>query len=299
MQETLGHNWKEYSAEALGLGLFMVSACTFSVLLFHPASPASSIAIAIKLVMMGAAMGLTAVAIFKSPFGKLSGAHINPAVTLTFWRLGKIKTGDALYYVLFQFIGAAAGVLLSWIALGGTLADSAVNFAVTVPDSSGPIVSFASEFAISFGMMATVLVASNHRSLAKFTPFLAGTLVAGYIALESPVSGMSMNPARTFGSALFAANWTSWWIYFTAPPLAMLAAAEVFVRLRGPHAVLCAKLDHDSRYGCIFDCQKSSVGSRASGVGKKSIGLSTRDSRPTTLDSRLSTRDSRPPTTDH
>ncbi len=144
--------------------------------------------------------------------------------------------------------------MVSWAALGGMLADSVVNFAVTVPDSSGPIVSFIAEFGISFGMMATVLVVSNHRSLSHSTPYLAGTLVAVYIALESPISGMSMNPARTYGSAIFAGNWSGWWVYFTAPPLAMLAAAEFFVRLRGPHAVLCAKLDHDSRYGCIFNC---------------------------------------------
>lgn len=254
MQEATGHNWKEYFAEALGLGIFMISACVFSVLLFHPAIAPTEFPQSLKLPLMGAAMGITAVAIFKSPFGKLSGAHINPAVTLTFWRLGKIKSSDAAFYVLFQFIGATAGVLISWIALGSGLADAAVNFAITVPDGSGPAVSFAAEFAISFGIMATVLVTSNNSVLAKFTPFLAGSLVALYIALESPISGMSMNPARTFGSAIFAGNWSGWWVYLTAPPLAMLAAAEVFTRLRGPHAVLCAKLDHDSRYGCIFDC---------------------------------------------
>jgi len=254
MQERIGQNWREYFAEALGLGLFMISACTFSVLLFHPAYAPTGISQSLRLSLMGASMGVTAIAIFKSPFGKLSGAHINPAVTLTFWRLGKIRSTDAAFYVLFQFIGATAGVLISWGALGAVLADSMVNFAVTIPNGSGPAVSFAAEFAISFGMMATVLVASNHAGFSKFTPFVAGTLVAVYIAVESPISGMSMNPARTFGSAIFAGTWTGWWVYFAAPPLAMLAAAEIFLRLRGPHAVLCAKLDHDSSYRCIFNC---------------------------------------------
>lgn len=232
----------------------MVSACVFSVLLFHPDSSAYKWNLQLRFALIGLAMGLTAIAIFKSPFGKLSGAHINPAVTLTFWRLGKIKTWDAVFYVLFQFIGATFGVFLSWLILWDFLANKNVNFAVTIPNSSGWIVSFIAEFIISFGMMTMVLITSNHVKLSRFTPYFAGGLVAIYISLEAPVSGMSMNPARTFGSALIANVWNDWWIYFAAPPLAMLAAAEIFVRLKGTHSVLCAKFDHYSQMRCIFNC---------------------------------------------
>jgi len=82
----------------------------------------------------------------------------------------------------------------------------------------------------------------------------AGLLVMTYISIEAPISGMSMNPARTLGSAFSAANWTAIWIYFTAPPLGMLLAAELYVRPRGPARVLCAKLHHDNRERCIFRC---------------------------------------------
>jgi aquaporin Z len=232
----------------------MVSACVFSVLLFHPESAVIGWNLQIRFVLIGLAMGLTAIAIFKSPFGKLSGAHINPSVTLTFWRLGKIKTPDAIFYALFQFIGGGLGVWLSWLFLGDWLANKDVNFAVTIPNQNGAIVSFISEFIISFGMMMMVLVTSNHAKLSRFTPYFAGFLVALYISLEAPISGMSMNPARTFGSAIAANVWNDWWIYFVAPPLAMLAAAEVFVRAKGAHSVLCAKFNHYSKMRCIFNC---------------------------------------------
>jgi aquaporin Z len=80
----------------------------------------------------------------------------------------------------------------------------------------------------------------------------AGALVATYIAFEAPISGMSMNPARTLASALGAHNWTALWVYFTAPPLGMLAAAEVYLRILGRHRIFCAKLHHDNQKPCLF-----------------------------------------------
>jgi aquaporin Z len=102
--------------------------------------------------------------------------------------------------------------------------------------------------------MSVVLRISNTAQLARYTPLFAGVLVATYITLEAPISGMSMNPARTFGSAVAAQLWTSLWIYFTAPPLGMLAAAEVYRWQKGAHAVLCAKLHHHNDKRCIFRC---------------------------------------------
>lgn len=254
MIKSIKNHWLEYVCEALGLGAFMVSACLFSVIFFHPNSAASAWNLHLRFGLIGLVMGATAVAIFMSPFGKLSGAHINPAVTLTFWRLGKIKTNDAIFYALFQFIGASLGVMLSWLFLGDWLAISDVNFAVTIPNKAGWFVSFIAEFIISFGMMMTVLIVSNHAKLARFTPYFAGLLVAIYISFEAPISGMSMNPARTFGAAIVANVWNDWWIYFIAPPLAMLAAAEIYVKFAGAHSVLCAKFDHYSKMRCIFNC---------------------------------------------
>jgi len=241
--------------EAGELGLFMISACAFSVLIFHPASPISQ-AIpyeTLKRVAMGAAMGSTSIAIVFSPFGKRSGGHFNPAVTLAFLRLGKVKPWDAAFYTLFQFCGGILGVVLSSITFGSLMSDKAVSYAATVPGRWGVFPAFVAEVAISFILMLTVLTISNTKKLARWTGLFAGALVATYIAVESPISGMSMNPARTFGSAAVGSVWTSLWIYFTAPPLGMLLAAETRRRLKMGQ-VACAKLHHYNNKRCIFRC---------------------------------------------
>ena len=254
MFDALKNHWPEYLIEAWCLGVFMISACAFSVALFHPASPVIGLNANLRMVLMGIAMGTTAIAIICSPWGKRSGAHFNPAVTLVFLRLGKINPWDAIFYIVAQFVGGVAGVLIAWLILGNLLADSAVNFVVTVPGKYGAIAAFAAEIIISFFMMTMILFTSNASRWSRLTPYFAGFFVAFYISVESPISGMSMNPARTFASAAVSWNWTAWWIYFVAPPLAMLAAAEVFVRIRGLKAVLCAKLHHHNDERCIFNC---------------------------------------------
>ncbi len=109
-----------------------------------------------------------------------------------------------------------------------------------------------------------VLIVSNHARLSRFTPYFAGFLVALYISLEAPVSGMSMNPARSFGSAVVANVWASWWIYFVAPPLAMLSAAEAYVRVKGLREIYCAKFYHYGAVRCIFNCRFDELGTKNS-----------------------------------
>jgi aquaporin Z len=255
-------HWPEYAMEGALLGLFMVAACGFATLLEHPASPVhQALADAtVRRVLMGLAMGLTAIGLIYSPWGQQSGAHMNPSLTLTFFRLGKIERGDALGYVVGQFFGGVAGVLVMRATLGMLLADPAVRFAATAPGPAGTATAFLAELGISFLLMAVVLVASNSPRLARYTPLLAGALVATYITLEAPISGMSMNPARSFASALAAWQWTALWIYFTAPPLGMLAAAQAYVELRGAHGVLCAKLNHHTARRCVFRCNFGALG---------------------------------------
>jgi aquaporin Z len=244
----------EYLMEAALLGIFMISACVFVVLLDYPSSPVR-LAVhdaGLRRLLTGLAMGSTAVALIYSPWGMQSGAHFNPATTLTFFRLGKVRRRDALGYVGAQFAGAAAGVGVAWALLGPRLAAPATHFAATVPGPAGVAVAFLAEVVISFLLMSVILRVSNHGRFARWTGLCAGIMVALFITFEGPLSGMSMNPARTLGSALFARDWTALWIYFLAPPTGMLAAAELYLRQRGSEAVFCAKLHHQNGKRCIF-----------------------------------------------
>jgi aquaporin Z len=256
MLAALKSHWPEYLIEAWGLGTFMISACLVTALLQHPASPVRQ-AIpndSLRRVLTGLAMGLTGMSIVYSPWGKQSGAHLNPSMTLTFFRLGKVSHWDAVFYIAAQFLGGVAGVLLASAILGNPITHPAVNYAVTAPGPRGTGVAFMGELVISFILMIVVLTVSNNQRIARLTGLCAGALVATYISLEAPLSGMSMNPARTFGSALPAHAWTPLWIYFVAPPLGMLLAAQLYLLHKGPQGVICAKLHHHNNKRCIFRC---------------------------------------------
>jgi aquaporin Z len=179
---------------------------------------------------------------------------LNPSVTLTFLRLGKVEPWDAWFYIVAQFVGGTVGVLLSSMIWGHAIAEESVRYAATTPGSHGTGAAFVAELFISVVMMTVILNVSNSPRLARFTGVAAGALVATYITLESPLSGMSMSPARSFASAAPSRIWNSLWIYFTAPPLGMMLAAQVYLWLRGKQAVFCAKLHHHNDKRCIFRC---------------------------------------------
>jgi aquaporin Z len=242
--------------EAALLAAFMVSACSFGVLLGSPQSPVTAAipSAFARRCLMGVAMALTAVSLFFSPWGRRSGAHINPAVTLCFLRLGRISPARAAAYAVAQFVGGAAGIALAACFLGRVIRHPSVNYVVTTPGPSGAAVAWAAEFGIALVMMTTVLSVNRVPRLAPHTGLFAAALVALYITFEAPLSGMSLNPARTLASALSARLWTSLWVYFTAPPLGMLAAVEVQRRLsRRPHR-LCGKWAHSADDPSVFPC---------------------------------------------
>ena len=254
MRNALRKHWPEYLIEAFCLGIFMISAGAFTVLFEDPHSLVHQ-AIGnpdIRRALIGLAMGLTAIGLIYSPWGQQSGAHMNPAVTLAFFRLGKVPKWDAVFYIIFQFIGGLLGVVLTRLALGSRFADRAVNYVVTVPGVTGVTVAFAAELLISCGLMLMILFAINTPKLARYTGLFAGTLVALYVTFEAPFSGMSINPARTVASALPSGVWTAVWIYFVAPIGGMLLAVEIRQALvQGTH-LACAKLHHHNDRRCIF-----------------------------------------------
>jgi len=252
--DSLRLHWPEYLMEAGESGLYLFSACAVATLVWHPASPLQRYlpSDAARRILMGLAMGATIIVIVISPWGKQSGGHFNPAVTFTFYRLRKMAPMDAVFYCAAQFLGAVAGVALAALVLHGAPAHKAVRYAATMPGIYGETIAFVAELAISFILMSAILFTANQKFLSYYTHYFAAILVAAYIAFESPLSGMSTNPARTFGPALYSSYWHALWIYFIAPPLGMLAAAEVFLLARGGEGPYCAKLHHHNDKRCIF-----------------------------------------------
>ncbi len=231
MKRSFQQGWKSYLMEALGLAIFMISACFFSGLLeaknsFIHQSIQNDFT---RLVITGILMGATALFIFYSPWTAPSGSHINPAVTLAFLRAGRINKYDAFFYIVFQFIGGTIAVYIMQALMGNMLTSAPVNSAVTVPGKGGVYAALVTELIIAFLMMAMVLFTSTNSHLKKYTKIIAGCMVCSYVIIAGPISGFGMNPARTFASALPANTWTDFWIYMLAPIAGMMVATECYL----------------------------------------------------------------------
>lgn len=238
MLEVFKRHWREYLMEAAGLAGFVLGAGLLTIFLEHPDFPAmqSHFGGAENAIWRRVPLGLMMggyIALVIRLFGEKSGAHINPATTWTFFRLGKINFSNAVFYTLAQFAGAIAAAQLLKAALSEWFAHPLINFGVTKPMPPHDSMSaFVAEFIISFVLMFAILIVTSLRSLKKYVAPVSGVLIALYLIFEIPYSGMSMNPARSFAASLAANEWEHLWIYFVAPLLAMLLAAEIYVRTK-------------------------------------------------------------------
>ncbi len=227
-------NWKtevlKYLDEARGLGIFMISAAFFDALVNYPGLPFRHMISSdlLRRFLVGLTMGLTALYIFTSKFGVKSGAYINPAVTFVRYRLGDINKTDAIFYTVFQFAGGSIGMFLVCFLFPKWMLDPNVNYIITVPGKAGTIMAFLMEFLISFLLIVVVLFMGIRRAWNKYTPYVVSFLIMLFITFESPFSGMSMNPARTFSSAIVSGEWKSFWLYCTAPVMGMIAGEYLY-----------------------------------------------------------------------
>jgi aquaporin Z len=227
-----------YAQEAAGLGIFMLAACLGAAALEAPGSVLHRALTDpfLRRVIMGLLMGLTACCLIYSPMGRNSGAHYNPAVTFCFWRLKKIGGRDAMAYVVAQCIGGLLGVCLAWLLLGSSLTLPQVHFIVTRPGHWGFGAAFVAELTETFVLMSAILLSLNNARSRPYTGLIAAAILSAEVALFSPLSGTSLNPARTLASALPSGDFTGWWIYLTAPILGMSLATEMVRRfLRWEH----------------------------------------------------------------
>lgn len=229
---TRAAGWRNYVIEGALLACFMVSASAFTILVEHPYGLLSGVITdpLAKRLVVGCAMALTAAVLIYSRGGARTGAHMNPAVSLAMSRFQPMPVRDLIGYIAGQFAGGAAGMAAAALLFGPSLSHSSINWIVTRPGPWGSTAAFAAECAMTMLMMTVVLRCAHHPRWASRTGIVSALLVALFITLEGPVSGMSLNPARTLGPALFAGDFTGLWIYFIAPPTGMVLAAAAHAR---------------------------------------------------------------------
>lgn len=148
---------------------------------------------------------------------------------------------------------------MAWLA-GRWVGHPEVRYVATLPGAWGAGVAWVGEFAIAGLMMAVVTGVNRVARLRRYTGWFAGGLVAVYITVEAPLSGMSMNPARTFASAMVGGVWMGWWVYLTAPLLGMLCGIEGW-RWVGRGRV-CGKFSHAGQCFVRCDCEQRRKGNR-------------------------------------
>ncbi len=229
-----------YCMEAAGLFGFVLFAGLLTIFLEHPQLPVMNSFLkdypVLRRVPIGIILGIY-IALVVLWTGKRSGAHINPAVTWTFYRLRKISYQDAFYYTIAQFIGGISAALLLKYTLGFWFSHTKIHYGVTQPmKNHTSLDAFVAEAIISFLMMAVILFAITSKKFEKYVAHISGVLIALYLIIEIPFSGMSLNPARSFAGAFAADDFKHLWIYFISPVGAMLLAATLFLAVKGKHA---------------------------------------------------------------
>ena len=242
--------------EAAELAVLMFFICSFGTLIYSYDSPMKNWALSnvAKSFLMGIGVAATTLLIIRSPFGRRTGAHFNPAITLTYFYLGRVHRWDTFYYIASQFAGAFLGVFIAHELFGQRLSAPPVCYVITTPANHRNVIAFVAEFVLSGLLMGIVLFATNHWPLAKFSPIAVAVITVCYYVLCPSLSGFSVNPARSFSSAMFAWVWQGIWVYFAAPCIGMLTAAAIYLRNTGPEKIYCAKVFHDLQSTCPFNC---------------------------------------------
>jgi len=216
--------WQLFLAEMIGTALLMFLGLSSVILMFGQDNPIEKLvpSIVVRRAMNGFLFGSVGALIALSPLGKISGAHVNPVVTMGFWLMGKMRRRPAVGYVLAQFVGALLGSipLVLWGPLGRS-----INFAATVPGNGYTTLTvLLGEVLTTFCLVTALCIFLAFHRLRRYTPLMIPILFAIMVPLEASISGISVNPARSFGPSVISGVWKGWWIYWIGPLLGSLLA---------------------------------------------------------------------------
>ena len=216
---------KAYLSEFVGTALLVLVGLSFVIFVNGKGSPVLKIIPdgGIRRAISGFLFGTTGCLITISPVGKISGAHINPMVSIAFWMRGNMTFENMLGFVAAQMAGAIVGCvpLLLWGKQGLSM-----DYGATIPN--GVNAAFTGEIWTTFVLIAVILFFTSHDKLKNFTPFMMPIIYCIMVYVEAPVSGTSTNPARSFGPAVVSNVWSGYWLYWVAPLIGTLIAVLVF-----------------------------------------------------------------------
>jgi aquaporin Z len=247
---TLRRHWPEYGVEALFLALLLLAAGPASAWVQATADAPS---LPWRHALCGITIGALLMGLIYSPWGRRSGTHLNPAITLAYLRLGKIGRWDALFYVLAQC--GAALVAVALLRAGAWLPAAPPAALAGFVGASGIGTVFVTQFVLSACAMLLILFTSNHQRWFRVTGVLYGLLMMLIVASAGPLSGFGINFARLLAVDL-QGDVEAWrWLNLVPPLLGMQLAVEAWRVLTRRSQPLCAKLAHNTHGRCIFRCQ--------------------------------------------
>jgi glycerol uptake facilitator-like aquaporin len=236
-------HWREWLCEFAATAILLLVMVTMFRVLFDAGSPLARMVPSAdgQLAVDALVSGVTVGALIVSPFGRRSGGHMNPAVSVAFWLMGALPGRDAAAYVAAQLAGSATGVTVGQLLWGPQLAEPAVRFATIKAADGMPVAAvFLSEAAATAAMLAAVTFVAARARLASYLPAVAGGAVAALIMLVGRWTGGSFNPARQFGPELFSGDLSWLWVYLTAPVSGAWLFGQVRSRIRTAPPLACA-----------------------------------------------------------
>lgn len=243
-----GWHWREWGAECLGTAVLLLGGLSAVCLNFGTGSPVSQVlpSPSLRLLLTGILFAGTGSLVAIMPFGRLSGAHLNPVVTLSFWTQGKVHPHDLVGYIAGQLVGGLMGAGLLLLLWGQTARSVRVGATAPGPGVS-PLMAVGLEAGMTAVLVLTILLMTSSARTARWTPLVLWPVITMLVWQGAPFTGTSLNPARSLGPAVLAPLLEPLPIYLVGPLLGGAVGTGLFSLLRS-RKTLTAKVFHDARY---------------------------------------------------
>jgi aquaporin Z len=208
----------------------------------------------VRLLLTGVLFAGGATFVVYSPVGRISGAHINPAVSFAFLLEKKLGVREFVVFSFMQILGSIIAAIMALLVWSENARK--VNLGMTLPGKGYSIgLVFLIEVFIAFLLINLIFYFLHRRNLTRLTGVAVGLLIAVLVFLTAPITGTSLNPARSIGPAFASFNFSYLWLYITAPILGSFVAVTIHKKIAFLHGPLCAKLNHQRKdKRCLYDC---------------------------------------------